>query len=187
MRMKKGFTLMEVLAVILIVAVVSSMAVPALRALRADLKNSQARAATLRLVEATKNYYRDNKKLPADGCFSPLDTDTIIKTAPASCATAKSTGIPPSRDGSGGTTDSNGLANLFACGYLAYKDFVGLPYKFCNYKPSDLPTENPTGYTEPFYAVAYGYSAAKAGDKYKKEKGYIYVDGRMKVKDTYGD
>ena len=48
--MKKGFTLMEILAVLLVIAVVVSMAAPVFRAIRFEVKNSQAKAAASKLA-----------------------------------------------------------------------------------------------------------------------------------------
>ena len=80
---------------------------------------------------------------------------------------------------------------LFACGYLSFKDFVSLPYTFtvCDPRPGQVPNDTcklsvATGTNTPIVVVK---GAAGSGDKYdvSKNKDYlIYVDQSMKVKDS---
>ena len=185
MRTKKGFTLMEILAVLLLIAVVLSLAMPVLRSVRHEMRNSQAKAATKKLADAIKTYYiasRGGKFLVAHSCFTPTTTagKAIITKAGSACDTPGATGIP--------TKDSNATAvkieQLFACGFLSYKDFAHLPYTFCAGKSSSLPSSNPTGMVDHIVATAYGSSAA-AGSKYNTTSKYIFVDDSMQAKDTY--
>ncbi len=181
--MKKGFTLMEVLAVLLVIAVVVSMAMPVLRSIRFDIKNEQAKGATKKLAEAVRSYYQDSRGHWVTGCFVPTDTaDTTLQTAPGNCVSAAATGIPAKNNAN---TQETPVANLFACGYLAPKDFAGIPYKFCAHgaDPASLCQAGSSVVHEGVYAVAWGASAA-AGEKYGTtancpSKSYIYVDEQM--------
>lgn len=181
--MKKGFTLMEILAVLLVIAVVVSMAVPMFRAVRYEIKNSQAKNAAKKMAEAMHSYYQASRGRRVTGCFTPTG-DTLIQTASSACAFSGATGIPAHRR-SGSTAEDN-VAQLFACGYLSYKDFVSLPYEFCTNNSTTVPEEKgttPTGVLGKIYVFAVGVSGA--GDKYQKSNGLIYVDSRLKVQDTY--
>ena len=172
--MKKGFTMMEVLVVGALLALVMSFAMPAFRAVRFDMKQSQAKAATKKLAEAMRSYYQVSRGGTIEACFTGGDVDTL---AGGNCVNPAATGIPQS-------TTPAALASaeqLFACGFLMAKDFRGLPYRFCTYRPNELTA--PTEVTEPIYAIGQG-SGAAAGAKYNNNN-YIYVDGTMTPKDTY--
>ena len=182
MRHPKGFTLMEILAVILVIAVVVAMASPVFRAVRFEMRHAQARTGAKKVAEAVKSYYQASRGQVLKGCFSPME-DTIITTGPTDCNSPAATGKPGSRN------DSTDVEQLFACGYLSAKDFTGLPYKFCTYKPTELTNAIPTDLVNSFYAVVYAVDD-HAGSKYYKAPpaslpGYIFVDGRMDVLDTY--
>lgn len=182
--MKKGFTLMEILAVLLVLALILSLAAPILRSVRFEAKNSKARVALLKLAEATKTYYNVSRggKFSAGDCFNPSTAagEAVIKTAVSSCDTG---GTSPAATGIPGSTFTQQTSQLFACGYLSYKDFAKLPYLFCPGGTQNLPwsvTPIP-----PIYATARG--TAEAGDKYDftAHNGFMFVDATMKVKDTY--
>lgn len=189
--MKKGFTLMEVLAVGLMLAVIMSLAAPVVRSFRFELKNAQARIALGKLAEAVRNYERDLNLQIANQArawaFTPADIYTALSAdEPFTCpATPASTGIPQAAFASAGFAD-NLEKQLFACGYLSYNDFKGLPYTFYINKPSAWP--DATGYVGRYYAVAVGGEGA--GAKYQPaddNSKYMYVDERRKVLDTYDD
>ena len=172
--MKKGFTMMEVLVVGVLLALVLSFAMPAFRAVRFEMKQSQAKAATKKLAEAMRSYYQVSRGGTIAACFSGSEADTL---AGGTCVNPAATGIPQS-------TAPAALASaeqLFACGFLVAKDFRDLPYQFCTYRHNGLVP--PQGFTPPIYAVGQGNSAA-AGSKYNNNN-YIYVDGTMTPKDTY--
>lgn len=180
--MKKGFTLMELLAVLLVIAVVVSMAVPAFRAVRYEIKNSQAKTAAKKMAEAIRTYYQDSRGYTITGCFTPSQ-DEVARTKPESCDSPGAKGIPAYKNGRG----SNDVDQLFACGYLSYKDFLKLPYEFCANNSASFPSGWGTtpSVVGKVYVVAGGVKADGSGDKYQKSKGVIYVDNRMIVKDTY--
>ena len=106
--------------------------------------------------------------------------------APSACVAPSETGIPLQK-----TTGSVEIKQLFACGYLSFKDFVSLPYTFtvCDPRPGQVPNDTcklsvATGTNTPIVVVK---GAAGSGDKYdvSKNKDYlIYVDQSMKVKDS---
>ena len=184
--MQKGFTLMEMLAVGLMLAVIMSLATPVVRSFRYEIKNAQARTAAGKLAQGFRNYLKDERitNVFGAGCFSPT-TDDIIRTDASQCAISKNTGVP-SRPAMriSITGDTSNLQNLFACGYVTYKDFANIPYEFCvggkkNSADADAPVS-------PYYVVAYGLEGA--GTKYKytdANRKFIYVDGRMEVLDNY--
>ena len=163
LKSKKGFTLMEILAVLLIIAVVLSFAIPAFRSVRFEQRNSSAKAGVKKLSEAVRSFYQNSKGVKITGSFS----GTGLTSVP-SCQNLGASGVP----GTGKTAD---ITQLFACGYLNANDFAGLPYTFyscaasapavCNGKP---------------YAVAVGEDASLAGNKYTKSYGgtkyYIFLN-----------
>ena len=170
---------MEMLAVILVIAVVFSFAVPVLRMVRFEMKNSQAKAATQKLAEAVRIFYVDTRGgTVSSACF----TGGSAITKETDCdLNAKKAGVPRA-------TGAVEVKQLFACGYLSYKDFARLPYNFCTEKrnPCNVAcdtdtTENP----QVGNVLAVSCGTANAGSKYQPNKGCIYVDARMKAQDTY--
>ena len=159
----KGFTLMEILAVLLIIAVILSFAVPAFRSVRFEQRNSQAKAGVKKLSEALRSFYQNSKGVKITGSFTG-DGLTSVGT----CQDLGASGVP----GTGKTAD---ITQLFFFVYLNANDFAGLPYTFyscvanvpsaCNGKP---------------YAVAVGNDASAAGNKYTQNYGgqkyYIYLN-----------
>jgi len=183
--MKKGFTLMEMLAVVLVIAVVVSMAAPVFRSVRYEMKNSQAKNAAKKMAEAVHSYYQASRGARLTGCFTPTNSSgqTVLNTAASACVSPGATGIPNTST----TITTEPVAQLFACGFLSPKDFRNLPYEFCvNYS-----TSVPSGWTAPsgssgdIYVLAGGVKADGSGDKYQKSNGFIYVDSRMEPKETY--
>ena len=174
---------MEILAVLLVIAVVTSMAIPVLRSVRFEMRNSQAKAGAKKLAEAVKTYYNASRGCDISGCFTPTETvggQTFAqRTAPTACASPSDTGIPSP------TCTAPDVQMLFNCGFLSYKDFANLPYRFCTFKPTNasLPAD-PSTLSGRYYAVVYGASPA-AGTKFQPAKGFIYVDERMTPLDTY--
>ena len=193
--MKKGFTLMEVLAVLLIIAVVASMTVPLLRRVNYQVKNSQAKTAALKLAEAVRSYYQTNRGYSiASGQFEATDT-TIVLADPSTCVSPVATGIPSSAAG------TQSVKQLFACGYLSFKDFKGLPYKFVIGSGANGDIKAPTTTENTGYPLdknfinlgtnidaVFALGLEGAGSKFKftaADNNYIYVDGTVKPKDTY--
>ncbi|MBR4355632.1 MAG: prepilin-type N-terminal cleavage/methylation domain-containing protein [Elusimicrobiaceae bacterium] len=193
--MKKGFTLMEILAVLLVIAVVVSMAVPMVRSARFEVKNSQAKIAAKKMAEAVKNYYQFSHGYQIQGCFSPTEDDVINidtlaawQTEDTVTCTDFASGIPP-----GPGNHISNVDQLFACGFLKKKDFESLPYQFCTNKNNSIAAslDNPATLVDRLYVVAAAVSE-QAGRKFFRGnnptgplKGYIYVDGRMEALDTY--
>ncbi len=190
MTNKKGFTLMEILAVLLVIAVVVSMAVPVLRSVRYEVKNSQAKTAAHKLAQAVRAYYQVSRGgVPKGQSFTPTEsadkTNVVLATASA-CASPSETGIPLQK-----TTGTVEIKQLFACGYLSFKDFISLPYTFtvCDPRPGQVPNDTcklteATGTNTPIVVV---HGADGSGDKYDVSKNadyHIYVDQSMKVKDS---
>ena len=186
--MKKGFTLMEILAVLLVIAVVVSMAVPVFRAIRFEVKNSQAKAAASKLAQQMRTYYQISRGRVVGGFFDASDSNVIF--TPDDCVEPNVTGVPSKTSGEADNVD---VKQLFACGYLTGKDFSGLPYTFylCSPKPGDAQTvtectnTNATASDANNTPVVVAYGNENAGKKYKSTSGYyIYVDQTYKAKDT---
>ncbi len=196
--MKKGFTLMEVLAVLLIIAVVASMTVPLLRKVNYQVKNSQAKTAALKLAEALRSYYQTNRgySIEPGAFFNPTDPSDLsrIVMAPASaCSSPVATGIPSTAAG------TQGIEQLFACGYLSFKDFKGIPYIFSvgSVGRSITPPTSNAGYptTDANFIplsrnidAVFAVGSEDAGSRFEfkvASNNYIYVDGTLKPKDTY--
>lgn len=126
---KKGFTLMEVLAVLLILAVVVSFAMPGIRFIRDEVQYAQAKNAAVKMADAMRSYYRDSKGVRVKGTLDGKQTEgslnqSVSEVAGVSCSTIN-TGIPNQA-----LSGRDGIGQLFACDYLSTKDFVGLPYQF---------------------------------------------------------
>lgn len=180
--MKKGFTLMEVLAVILMLAVVTTLTAPVFRAVRFEVRQAQAKTAAQKLAESLKTYYQVSRGGRFEACFQASDTN-VTQTS-AACDNPAATGIPASSAPSPLTT----AQQLFACGFLSSKDFRGLPYTFCTSTTAASAVASWTGLdwapATNAYVVAFANDSAKAGSKYY-QKGYIYVSPNMDVLDTY--
>ncbi|HAM43051.1 prepilin-type N-terminal cleavage/methylation domain-containing protein [Candidatus Avelusimicrobium stercoris] len=190
MTNKKGFTLMEILAVLLVIAVVVSMAVPVLRSVRYEVKNSQAKTAAHKLAQAVRAYYQVSRGgVPKGQSFTPTvdaDKNNVVLAAASDCVAPSETGIPLQK-----TTGTVEIKQLFACGYLSFKDFISLPYTFtvCDPRPGQVPNETcrlteATGTNTPIVVVK---GADGSGDKYDVSKNsayHIYVDQSMKAKDS---
>lgn len=175
---------MEILAVLLVIAVVVSMAVPVLRSVRYEVKNGQAKNAAHKLAQAVRTYYQVSRGgVPRGQSFTPTADSDIVLAAPSACVAPSETGIPLQK-----TTGSVEIKQLFACGYLSFKDFVSLPYTFtvCDPRPGQVPNDTcklseATGTNTPIVVVK---GVDGAGDKYKNADYYIYVDQSLKVKDS---
>ena len=188
--MKKGFTLMEILAVLLVIAVVVSMAVPVFRSVRFEIRNGQAQTASKKLAEAMRMYYQVSRGLGVqEDCFIPSTAagENVLLVSPATCVSPSSDGIPYQNSTTQNASRS-AISQLFACGYLSYKDFLGLPYEFCTCnpvrggaQPEKCQITEATGSNTPFVVVR---GADGAGNKYTKDDYYIFVDQSMKVADS---
>ena len=127
----KGFTLMEVLAVLLILAVVVMFAMPGIRFVRDEVRYGQAKNAAVKMADAMRTFYQDSKGYRPVGVLKgkleqeDADSLSVVAAAQGDCAHAGYSGVPSADNG--GTVD---LAQLFACDYLSTKDFAGLPYQF---------------------------------------------------------
>lgn len=177
--MKKGFTLMEILFVLLVIALIISFAVPAIRSVRYDVYNSKAKAALRKLAEARRSYYQYTKGSDVSGGFSASPQESVY--AGTECNNVAASGIP-------GARVPSDLGQLFACGFLDWKDFAGLPYSFVlcgtsrpiGAKPCVALGDNPSGIV---YAGAMGDD--NAGSKYKSTTGYFMSVGQdMQVLDN---
>lgn len=179
---------MEILFVLLVIALIISFAVPAFRAVRFDVKNARAQAALKKLAEARRSFYQQSKG--ADITLGSFTTDDVQDWAGYNCSDISSSGIP------GAATGTVDVSQLFACGFLNWRDFVGLPYTFYICRTSsaaEAPCVVPDYLQDKSYAGQFVYAAAKgtseAGSKYIKLDGgvtdyYMYVRPDMQVKDN---
>ena len=170
---KKGFTLMEILAVLLIIAVILSFAIPAYTSVRFDQRNNLAKEGVKRLAEAVRTYYQNTKGVKIVGNFQ----GNKLGTVPA-CSNFSASGVP----GRGKTSD---IMQLFACGYLSGSEYSELPYVFYSCLDNNINCHGRP------YAVAVGTTEKAAGKKYVKEYDgvpyYIYLDSALRVTDNSND
>mgnify|MGYP001776912091 CR=1 FL=1 len=175
--MKKGFTLMEILFVLLVIALVVSFAVPAIRSVRYDVYNSRAKAALKKLAEARRSYYQQTKGSDISGGFGGSVAESY---ASYTCQHVAASGIPGSR------TNSD-VSQLFACGFLDWRDFVDLPYNFimCGAsRPVGLQPCIALDGGNTVYAAAMG-AQGRAGSKYEPASQYFMSIGAdMQVRDN---
>ena len=153
---KKGFTLMEALAVVLIVALLVSLAMPIYRSIRYEVRHSQAEQAAVKMAEALRSFYVASKGIAIIGSFNPSTADGVSKMTSTACPqTLFATGLPPRIRGE----ETGSIEYLFGCKYLTYKDFENLPYTFtANGRNANLVTV---------------VGGDQAGDKYKNKTFYI--------------
>lgn len=187
-----GFTLMEILFVLLVIALIISFAVPAFRAVRFDVKNARAQAALKKLAEARHSFYQYSKGSDIDTSANKrsFTGDAARGMAGEACLDTVSSGIPAS------SRHASEVSQLFACGFLNWRDFAGLPYTFyvCPLSSSAWPCVVPDYLQDGLhagefvYAAAVGTGAADAGAKYTTlddgKKYYMYVRPDMQVKDN---
>lgn len=185
---RAGFTLMEILAVLLVIAVVSSFAVPVFRSVRYDIKNAQAKGALKKLDAAVRSFYSNSRGThTAPSCFSGVSgvagCGNVILDSTL-CVNRGATGIPNQT----AMKETASPEELFGCGYAIKKDFAGLPYKFFVCLPGSA--ANPAECLLPgtnVYAVAVGIDV-KAGEKYTQnynsKRYHMYVGSNMKLEDN---
>ena len=157
---QKGFTLMEVLFVALVIATIVAFALPAIRSARVDAQNARAKAALKKLAEARRTYYQNTRG--GTFSFSYFNATNIDDWVSASCSVSASSGVP------GKAIVQDSAQDLFACGLLNRKDFINLPYQFyicpgdrsgpCDEKKFVMATATPgagiTKYEPPYYMYA---------------------------------
>lgn len=121
---KKGFTLMEILFVLLIIALIVSFAIPVIRSVRYDIRNSQAKNALKKLLEARRSFYLNSKGVDITSGASFYAPDTKTYSTAVTCINPAASGIPST------ATSTADPAQLFVCNFVNWKDFVSLPYDF---------------------------------------------------------
>jgi len=184
---RKGFTLMEILFVVLVIALVVSFALPAIRSVRFDIKNSQAKAALKKFAEARHSYYEASRGGQLTGVCNGIETtkpdkDYVKNLVNQNCSNKAFSGIP------GQASDVQEVSQLFACGMLDWKDFVGLPYQFIACSTGSPCTPDQIGGSR-VYVKAVGL--AGSGDKYQwtdANSYYLYVTtSDMQVREAHED
>lgn len=123
---------MEMLAVLLVIAIVLSFAVPAYRSIRYEMYYHRAKTAAVKMAEAIRSYYQQTKGYVITGEFTGTGSGAGSVTeilGSGTCDNPAATGIPSTEE-----IRTSTVEQLFKCGYLNAKDFVGLPYRFtaCN-------------------------------------------------------
>lgn len=123
----KGFTLMEILAVLLVIAVVTTFAVPVIKSVRKEVQYRQATFAAAKMAEAVRAFYKDSRGYMPSGSVSGTSVLTW-NSSDMECENPADTGVPSySVRPQERQVD---IKMLFACGYLSIKDFAYLPYTF---------------------------------------------------------
>lgn len=126
--MKKGFTLMEILAVLLVIAVIASFAVPVVGSIIDEVHYHKAKVAAAKMAEAVRAFYRDSKGfLIGDGGINNSFLGRDAVSFRGTCNSPASSGLPAFEGVPSGSTD---VKQLFYCEYLSAKDFAGLNYTF---------------------------------------------------------
>lgn len=176
---KKGFTLMEILFVVLVIALVISFAMPAIRAVRFDIKNARAKAALRKVAEARRSYYEYSR----GGDFK----ETVSFEIGSAQGWSSDTCINPAASGVPGTSELlEDASQLFACGFLNWKDFADLPYRFYICKSTDNTNEcKQDNKILSVGAVAADSTGGKrVGAKYVSPYKMYIVQDDMEVQDT---
>ena len=76
--MKRGFTLVELLAVLILLGVVSLIAIPSIGKILNRSREKARESTKNELIKAAKNYYADNiRELPEDGSHKCLSVSEI--------------------------------------------------------------------------------------------------------------
>ena len=76
--MKRGFTLVELLAVLILLGVVSLIAIPSIGKILNRSREKARESTKNELIKAAKNYYADNiRELPDDGSHKCLSVSEI--------------------------------------------------------------------------------------------------------------
>ena len=76
--MKRGFTLVELLAVLILLGVVSLIAIPSIGKILNRSREKARESTKNELIQAAKNYYADNiRELPDDGSHKCLSVSEI--------------------------------------------------------------------------------------------------------------
>ena len=150
--MKKGFTLMEILAVLLIIAVIGGFALPALKSVRAEIRHHQAKVAALKMAEAMRAFYQNTRGYLITGSIAGTNVSKIGSNCTLS---GELMGIPAEVSSSAKTKN---IQVLFECNYLSAKDFIGVPYTF-------TAASNPFGTNVLLQVVGTGKAAGRYQDK----------------------
>ena len=163
---KKGFTLMEILFVLLVIALIMSFALPMFRSVRYDVRNSRAQTALKKLAEARRSYYQYSRGTDiAVSSFTGASAKGL--SDPSTCTNPAAIGAP------GANVGAVTVGQLFACGFLNWRDFDKLPYEFyiCNLNSwtVDGPCRGLAGTTYADYGpvIVGAVGTANAGKKYK--------------------
>ena len=151
--MNKGFTLMEVLAVVMVLAILGLMAVPSFRSVNSEQKFRRAKISMVKLAQAIKSVQtrtgQSVSSAEADNSFVGTDNSYLLTEHEiVKGVDCPSTGIPARSIAGGAATLV--LQDLFKCGDLRPKDFVGLPYEFA-YTGTSVTMEGKPGAGKKYY------------------------------------
>ena len=173
---KHGFTLMEVLAVVLILAVIASLTIPGIRDARFEARHSQAKLAAKKLITGIRNYRVTSRGGDVSAGTLTGNAGNTFDTV-CNAQNTKTTGIPAHA----GTMT---LAQLAPCGFVDARDFKDLPYTFYygSSIPSGIKTSIESKITQesdkPVELVVQGTNQ-KAGKYANTTKYAIYIDQRL--------
>lgn len=74
----RGFTLVEILIVVAVLAILTSIAVVGYRHIQASTRDAQRETAVAVIMESLERYYRDNGEYPANDVLNPDDVTTRL-------------------------------------------------------------------------------------------------------------
>jgi len=110
----KGFTLTEVMVVVIIIAILVTISVPFLLGYARDARNDRAKSALILIAQGYKNFKTDFPGVSVPPGSRQVTKQTLV-------ANNTSCSIP-------GATAS--AANLIQCGYIVNRDYANLKYNF---------------------------------------------------------
>ena len=153
MNNNKAFTLMEILAVLLVIAVVASFTVPVIKSVRREMRYQKAKTAGVQIAEAVRSFYTDTKGCLVSNMTGFLGGDMM--TSSCNNTNPIKTGIPASEN----SDNCGGVNALFGCKYISTKVFTDLPYTFYVADKANLDeflvkgVENPGGENARWFSI----------------------------------
>lgn len=109
----KGFTLTEVLVVVIIIAILVAISVPFLLGYAREARNDRAKSALIMIAQGYKNFKTDFPGVTIVPESRQVTKQTLVANQ-TSCS----------------ITDTAAAYDLIACGYIVNRDYANLKYHF---------------------------------------------------------